>query len=96
MAQVLLIGALAWPAPAGAVPTSEELAAMERERAVAERQATRQIESLFGRLCPGRCELIDVEAVVSRPKVVGEITPGFDGEGATSALDVELERLEAR
>ena len=69
---------------------------MERKRAVAEQQARQEIEAMFSRLCPGRCELIDVTALASAPQAVGEVTPGFDGEGAVDAYDVELERLEAR
>lgn len=81
---------------ASAVPTPTELAAMEREAAVAERQAQQEIESLFTRLCPGRCELIDVRAIVGEPRSVGEVTPGFEGEGATGSYTVELQRLEVQ
>lgn len=76
--------------------TASEIAAMERKQAIAEREARDEIEALFGRLCPGRCELIDVKAITSKPVAVGEVTPGFGGEGATSSYDVEVERLEAR
>ena len=76
--------------------SASELAAMEREAAVAERQAQQEIEALFTRLCPGRCELIDVRAIVGEPRAVGEVTPGFDGEGATGSYTVELQRLEVQ
>ncbi len=89
----LLICGLA--APAMAQPTPGERDAMARKQASAEAEARQEIESLFSRLCPGRCELIEVKAVVGQPKVVGEITPGFDLEGS-AAFDVELKRLEAR
>ena len=88
----LLLG----PSSAAAVPTPGELAAMEREAAIAERQAQQEIEALFTRLCPGRCELIDVRAIVGEPRAVGEVTPGFDGEGATGSYTVELQRLEVQ
>ncbi len=81
---------------AAAVPTPGEVAAMERKRAVAEAAAQQEIEALFSRLCPGRCELIEVKAITSEPQAVGEVTPGFDGLGAVGAYDVEVKRLEAR
>lgn len=79
-----------------ALPTPGEVAAMQRKRAVAEEEARQEIETLFSRLCPGRCELIEVTAVTSSPGAVGEVTPGFDGLGAVGAYDVKVTRLEAR
>lgn len=78
-----------------AKPTSGELAAMQRKQAVAEAEARQEIESLFTRLCPGRCELIDVKAIVATPKAVGEVTPGFDSVGSAT-FETELKRVEAR
>ena len=83
------------PDRAYAVPTPGEQAAMERRRGAAEESARQQIESLFSRLCPGRCELVEVRAITREPKMVGEVTPGFEGEGATGSYEVELDRLEA-
>ena len=88
------MGALA-PGAASAKPTQGELAAINQKKAVAEAEARQEIESLFSRLCPGRCELVEVKAITATPKVVGDVTPGFDVEGSAS-FDVELKRLEAR
>ena len=82
--------------PASAAKTPAEIAAIQRRQAVTELQARQEIESLLGRLCPGRCELIDVTAIVEEPKIVGQVTPGFGGEGTTGAFDVEIKRLESR
>ncbi len=94
MGACAVLGAGYGDAFAQATPT--EVAAMKRKQAVAEQQATQEIEALFSRLCPGRCELIDVKAITSDPVAVGEVTPGFDGVGATGSYDVEVKRLDAR
>ena len=95
----LIAGALALLCVAStadaAAPTPGERAAMDRKRQVAEVEARQEIEALFSRLCPGRCELIEVRAIVSEPKAIGEVTPGFEGAGA-AAFDAELKRVEAR
>lgn len=83
------------PLEAAAQLTSGERAVIQRKQAVAEAEARQEIESLFSRLCPGRCELIDVNAVISTPKPVGEVTPGFESAGAAT-FDAKLKRLEAR
>lgn len=93
-ATLLTTGVLA-PLEAAAQPTSGERAVIQRKQAVAEAEARQEIESLFSRLCPGRCELIDVNAVISTPKPVGEVTPGFESAGAAT-FDAQLKRLEAR
>lgn len=80
---------------AATAQTPGERAAMDRKRQVAEVEARQEIEALFSRLCPGRCELIEVRAIVSEPKPIGEVTPGFGGAGA-AAFDAELKRIEAR
>ena len=59
-----------------------------------ERVSRERVELLFGRLCPGRCELIEVKAQVSEPKPVGRVMPGFDaptaGEVKVNALEVKV------
>lgn len=68
--------------------------AREEARASAEAQARVELESLLGRLCPGRCELVELKAVVAEPRQVGQVLPGF--EGSPGALfDAEVRRLEA-
>ena len=49
---------------AATAQTPGERAAMDRKRQVAEVEARQEIEALFSRLCPGRCELIEVRAIV--------------------------------
>jgi flagellar motor switch protein FliG len=89
-----MVGMIAvWSAPAWALPTADEQAAIARRRSVVVAQSRQEVEALFSRLCPGRCELIEINPIFAEPKVVGEVTPGFDGEGA-QAFDVELKRIE--
>lgn len=76
-------------------PTLAEVEAINRKKAVAEAEARQEIESLFSRLCPGRCELIGVNAITATPKVVGDVTPGFEAEGS-AVFETELKRLEAK
>lgn len=47
------------------------------EKASVERQATERVTQLFDRLCPGRCEVIEVKAEVGTTRVTQAI-PGFD------------------
>lgn len=68
--------------------------ARENARANAETQARGELESLLARLCPGRCELVELRAVVSEPRARGDVTPGF--EGSTSArFEAQVRRIEA-
>lgn len=78
------------------VPTPVELEKMEQTRAVAEAEAGRIVELTFSRLCPGRCELIDVTADVTTPKPIAAVTPGFDSEVSSAAFDVELKGVDVR
>ncbi len=87
---------LAAPSVALAVPTPAELEKMEQTRAVAEAEAGRIVELTFSRLCPGRCELIDVTADVATPKPVAAVTPGFDSAVSSAAFDVELKGVDVR
>jgi hypothetical protein len=79
--------------PSAEAQTAAEQAAVARRRGVVVEQSKQEIEALFSRLCPGRCELIEVRPIMAEPRVVGDVTPGFDGEGV-QAFDVELKRIE--
>lgn len=68
--------------------------ARENARSAAETQARAEIESLLARLCPGRCELVELRATVSQPRAAGEVAPGFEGAPGTR-FEVEVRRLEA-
>ncbi len=68
--------------------------ARENARSSAEAQARAEIESVLSRLCPGRCELVELRAVVGQPRSVGEVLPGFEG-AAGSRFEVEVQRIEA-
>ena len=79
-----LIGAL-W-----ATPTAGDVAMMRAKSAEVEYASRQRIESLLSRLCPGRCELIDLKANVSAPKAVGRVLPGFD---TPTASEVSVEEI---
>ncbi|MEM1350587.1 MAG: hypothetical protein AAGI01_18645, partial [Myxococcota bacterium] len=81
---------------AWAQPTPREVIEMERRKAIAEAEARQEIELLFARLCPGRCELIDVKAAVKQPEPVGQVSPGFGGIEGAAGFAVELKRVDAR
>ncbi len=92
--KICVVGTLlAASAPALAQPTASEQAAIARRRAVVVEQSRQEIDALFSRLCPGRCELIEVRPIFAEPKVVGDVTPGFEGEGV-QAFDVQLKQIE--
>jgi hypothetical protein len=74
-------------------PTAAEVAMMRAKAGEAERVARERIEMLFGRLCPGRCELLEVRAQSSLPTPVGRVLPGFD---APVASEVALSSVEAK
>lgn len=57
--------------------TPERLAAEQMQGQVAT-QSRRTIENLFSRLCPGRCELVDLQVTMSSPTPVGDVVPGFE------------------
>jgi hypothetical protein len=65
-------------------------AAVDKERQSVESQARRTVRSLFDRLCPGRCELVDLSAQMKSPQTVAGVEPGFGGGGAGGQVfDVE-------
>ena len=64
--------------PTWARPTAGEVALMKAKKSEVEYTARQRIETVFARLCPGRCEVMDVRADISPPKPVGQVLPGFD------------------
>ena len=79
--------------PLYATPKASELAMMRAKGNEAERVSRERVEVLFSRLCPGRCELLEVKAIVSEPKPVGQVMPGFD---APTASEVKVNTIEAK
>jgi flagellar motor switch protein FliG len=64
--------------------------AASQTQAQTELQARRTIENLFGRLCPGRCELVELTIDLADPTPVGDVVPGFETvAGQNFASDVE-------
>jgi flagellar motor switch protein FliG len=57
--------------------TAERLAAEQMQGQTAT-QARRTIENLFSRLCPGRCELVELKVTMASPTPVGDVVPGFE------------------
>ena len=78
---------------AAAVPTAGDVALMRAKQGEVEYQSKQRIEQVLTRLCPGRCELIDLKVNVTSPKAVGRVLPGFD---TPTASEVEVEGIEAR
>ncbi len=68
--------------------------AREETKSTTERQARAEIESLIGRLCPGRCELVELKVTVAEPRAMGEVYPGFEGASGTR-FETEVRRIEA-
>ncbi len=74
-----LATALAAPAAAQSTRrTTAERLASERVQGETQAQARQTVEKLFSRLCPGRCELVELEVVMSDPTPVGDVVPGFE------------------
>ncbi len=57
--------------------TAERMSARQTQ-AQTEVQARQTIENLFARLCPGRCELVEIGVELADPSPVGEVVPGFE------------------
>lgn len=57
--------------------TAERLAS-ERTQGEVAMQARQTVEQLFSRLCPGRCELVELSVEMSDPTPVGDVVPGFE------------------
>ncbi|TXD39070.1 hypothetical protein FRC98_01300 [Lujinxingia vulgaris] len=81
--------------PAFAQGRTGERAAIEGTRAQAEALARAELEGLLSRLCPGRCELVELRAVVEAPRAVGRVTPGFGDAVAGSSYETRVSRIEA-
>lgn len=92
-AAAIFLGLLAFQ-PAFAQSSGVENTARENAKADAERQARAEIESLLARLCPGRCELVDVDVTVGETQLRGQVAPGFE-DSAPGSYDVDVERIEA-
>ncbi len=91
----LLAGAALLLVTSTAFADGIENTAVEEAESTAERQARGEIESLIGRLCPGRCELVDLDVTADEPRAVGDVRPGFEGSGGPSDYEVEIRRIEA-
>ncbi|MBA2664029.1 MAG: hypothetical protein H0U74_17195 [Bradymonadaceae bacterium] len=81
------------PTSALAQLTATERGAMDAKRSAVEAEARQTIEALFSRLCPGRCELVEVKAAMEQPRAIGAIAPGFDSV-ASSSYEVTVRNLE--
>lgn len=93
----LLIAGLLLPASALAQNrgnnTASERQAMQSKKNEVEYEAQQHVEALFSRLCPGRCELVEVRATMERPRPVGQIAPGFEDMN-TGAYEVTVRQLD--
>jgi len=58
--------------------SAKERDSMRNAQAETTRAARESVETLFARLCPGRCELIGVEVEMESPRAMGQVTPGFE------------------
>ena len=74
-------------------PTAGDVALMRAKQGEVEYLSKQRIEEVLTRLCPGRCELIDLKVNVTTPKTVGRVLPGFD---TPTASEVEVEGIQAR
>ena len=90
----IAMGLMLVAAPALANQGAERTAVADAEES-AERQARAEIESLLSRLCPGRCELVDIDITSDEPRAVGGASPGFEGAGGPAQYDTDIERIEA-
>jgi flagellar motor switch protein FliG len=96
MASLWVVGAgsaMAQPAPSDDGMSPEAERAMQERKNAVETRARTTVRNLFQRLCPGRCELVSMEATMSQPEAVGAVSPGF-GSGANQSFDVQPESLQ--
>lgn len=82
----------------------QERQASDEHAAMVEFRSRESIEQLFARLCPGRCELVELGVEMSEPNNVGAVAPGFEAVtpgaydvkpksiGVTILLDSKLPR----
>jgi hypothetical protein len=75
------------------IQTASDQALMKAKQNTVETQSRQRIDSILSRLCPGSCELLDLKVLVSSPKPVGEVLPGFD---QASAAEVIVEGIEGK
>lgn len=69
---------------------ARERASVKGKEASVAYEARQTVEALFGRLCPGRCELVSVDVKMARPEPVGQVVPGFESAQAPNfAVDAE-------
>ena len=94
IAMATLVASLSLVAPAHLSAQGAENMAREEAKSGAERQARAEIESLLSRLCPGRCELVDIEITVDEPRALGAVSPGFEGAAGTR-FETDVRRIDA-
>jgi flagellar motor switch protein FliG len=76
-------------AQASRIAMSEATAARQAQT---EESARQTVQSLFERLCPGRCEIIQVRAVMGEPAAAAVLEPGFEDD-APQAYEGQVESL---
>lgn len=85
----LLLPASFAEAQGSRIAMSEATAARQAQTQESARQT---VQSLFERLCPGRCEIIQVSAVMGEPSPAAVIEPGFEDD-APQAYQGQVESL---
>src|SRR5690606_25155816 len=85
----LLLPASFAEAQGSRIAMSEATAARQAQTQESARQT---VQSLFERLCPGRCEIIQVSAVMGAPSPAAVIEPGFEDD-APQAYQGQVESL---
>ncbi|MFW5967545.1 MAG: hypothetical protein ACOCV2_08515, partial [Persicimonas sp.] len=73
--------------------SSASRSAVEQERKTVESQASQHVQNLFSRLCPGRCELVDLEVTMDDPSPDGSAAPGFES-GPADAYEASADSIE--
>lgn len=82
------------PAPVAAQTARAAMGvASARQRSETEAQARQTVQTLFERLCPGRCEVLRVEATMGRPRSITALEPGFEDD-APQAYDAPVETMQ--
>lgn len=84
-ASALIAWAIWTPAPsfaqAGRAAMRQASAA---ERARVQQSAREIVNEMFSRLCPGRCELIQLDVRMGEPRAIGALEPGFEDQAPQS------------
>ncbi len=95
LAAALVMASLFASLPAFAQGSSaRERQAIDERKVAVEMQARQTIDGLFNRLCPGRCELVELKVKMGEPKNVGAVAPGFESV-TPQAFAIEAETIEA-